>query len=713
MSSPSGGIGRFAPRAMRGLACALALVGCTVDEAQLNAAPQPEPVAQSTQANQPPATVVIDQEAETERGPKTEIVTSDNDQSLPSPRRSKKGGEPGDVTLDFADADIKDVVRTVLGDILKVAYSIDPQIQGKVTLKTSEPLRKDDVIAALETALKVNGAVILLADGVYNVAPAAEAQKRIDGFDVSGSARARQPGFGVEIVPLRFIAAAEMKKILDPLSPAGGVLTVDLTRNLVFVAGTGQERAAMLETIRLFDVDYMRGMSYALVRPDHVDAPALAQELGRVFATTRGPGANVVRFVSLPRLNMLLIVSPRAELLKDVTNWVARLDVPPTGPGRRIYYYRLQNAKAEDVARSLSAVYGTAFTGGGYTGGGSSDAMDQGSDGTQPPPIDPSSPPPVGGRPDNALRGSQSGGPHVAIDQTNNALIIRAEGSEYAALERFLKEIDVAPDQVMIEVTIAEVTLNDTLKYGVEWFFTHAGQEFQLSKAAAVAVSRPGFTFGYAVPGVEVALSALGTVTDIKVILSNKLLTLNNKAADLQVGDQVPVITQTATGINNPNDLAVVNSVQMRDTGVLLKVTPRIGKSGMVFVEVRQEVSNAIATSTSGIDSPTIQQRKLSNTVAVQDGATVALGGLIRDSMNYGDSGVPFLKDIPLLGKLFGSTTVGGDRTELLIFLRPRIIRDPAAAREMTDELRSGLHGLDRMMDAADARAVDRNKTAN
>jgi general secretion pathway protein D len=704
VSSPRDGLGRIAPRVLRAFALALALAGCTGDETLLNAAPPPEPVDGGAQTAPPPAAVVIDQEDATQGGPKTEIFTSDDSQSLPPTRRSKKGGEPGDVTLDFADADIKDVIRAVLGDILKVAFSIDPQIQGKVTLKTSEPLRKEDVIAALETALKVNGAVILLADGVYNVAPAAEAQKRIDGFDVSGSPRARQPGFGVEIVPLRFIAAAEMKKILDPLAPTGGVLTVDLPRNFIFISGTGQERASMLETIRIFDVDYMRGMSYALVRPDHVDAPALAQELGRVFASTRGPGAGVVRFVSLPRLNTLLIVSPRAALLKDV---------PPTGPGRRIYYYRLQNAKAEDVARSLSAVYGTTFIGG-DSGSSSSDGADNGMDATQPPPGDPAAVPPQAQPGANGgLRGSTSGGPHIAIDTTNNALIIRAEGSEYASLERFLREIDVAPDQVMIEVTIAEVTLNDSLKYGVEWFFTHAGEKFQLSKAAAVAVSRPGFTFSYVVPEVEVALSALGSVTDVKVIMSNKLLTLNNKAADLQVGDQVPVITQSASGIRSDGDLTVVNSVQMRDTGVLLKVTPRIGKSGMVFVDVRQEVSNAVATSSSGIDSPTIQQRKLTNTVAVHDGATVALGGLIRDSVNYGDSGVPYLKDIPLFGKLFSSTTAGGERTELLIFLRPRIIRDPAAAREMTDELRSGLHGLDKMMDAADARKLGGAKKAN
>ena len=146
-------------------------------------------------------------------------------------------------------------------------------------------------------------------------------------------------------------------------------------------------------------------------------------------------------------------------------------------------------------------------------------------------------------------------------------------------------------------------------------------------------------------------------------------------------------------------DLTVVNSVQLRDTGILLRVTPRIGKSGTVFVEVRQEVSAAVATESSGIDSPTIQQRKLATTVAVQDGDSIALGGLIRESHNYGDSGVPFLKDVPLVGKLFGTTNVVGDRTELLIFLRPRIIRSPSGAREMSDELRRGFRGLDSLLE--------------
>jgi general secretion pathway protein D len=295
-------------------------------------------------------------------------------------------------------------------------------------------------------------------------------------------------------------------------------------------------------------------------------------------------------------------------------------------------------------------------------------------------------------------RDDTSKGPHIAVDFANNALMIRADGTEYASIERLLREVDVAPDQVMIEVVIAEVTLNDTLKYGVEWFFKNADQTFDLSKTGIVSKAFPGFAFTYKVPDVDVALNALGTLTDVKVISSPKLFTLNNKPATLQVGDQVPIITQTASGVRTATDLTVVNSVQLRDTGILLRVTPRIGKSGAVFVEVKQEVSNAIATDTSGIDSPTIQQRKLSTTVAVQDGASIALGGLIRDSQDYGDSGVPLLKDIPVLGKLFGTTTSKGARTELLIFLRPRIIRNPEGAREMTDELQRGFKGLENLL---------------
>lgn len=651
------------------------------------------PLQRAAESSRGAAPIVIDEGSQREAPqPKTEIVEAERPLLNASPR-ARGGQRGGDVVLDFADADVKDVVRAVLGDILKVPYSVDPQIQGKVTLKTSTGLRKQDVIAALETALKVNGAVIVLADNVYNVVPATEAQKRIDGFELSGSARSRAPGYGIEIVPLRHIAASEMQKILEPVSPTGGVASIDAQRNLLFLAGTSQERSAMLDTIRLFDVDYLKGMSYAIIRPEHVEASVLAQELTRVFQSTGGSSSSLLRFVPIARINTLLVVTPRSAQLQAVQKWVDKLDVPPRGAGRGVYYYRMQSAKADDVARSLGAVFGNAVTGSGNDGG----AEDPQATET----------PPAGGPgsvPSSAPGPQVSGGPQggngsslqIAVDAANNALIIRASASEYATLERFLKEIDIAPDQVLIEVTIAEVTLNDSLKFGVEWYFKNTDdQTYSLGRALKPAASLPGFNFTYTIPDVEVALSALGTITDVQVISAPKLLTLDNKTASLQFGDQVPIITQSATGITNASDSTIVNSVQFRDTGIVLKVTPRISKGGTVFVDVNQEVSSAIPTTTSGIDSPTIQQRKISSTVAVQDGDSIALGGMIRQSDTHSDSGVPVLKDIPLVGNLFSSTSKQGARTELLIFLRPRIIRNAAAAREMTDQLKRGLRGLE------------------
>lgn len=629
--------------------------------------------------------VVLGEATAREAGqPKTEVVEGDG-RVVNAGRRGATGYRGGEVVLDFADAELRDVVRTVLGDILKVPYAVDSQVQGKVTLRTSTPLRKADVVAALETALKANGAVIVLADNVYNVVPAAEAQKRLDGYDIPGAGRGRGPGFGIEIVPLNHIAAAEMQKLLEPIAPAGGVASIDPQRNLLFLSGTSQERAAMVDTVRLFDVDYLKGMSYALVRPDHVEAQALAQELTRVFQGTGSSSASLLRFVPLSRISTLLVVAPRAAQLRSVEKWVDRLDVPPRGPGRGVYYYRLQHARASDVARSLAAVYGSVVQ------LGAEDAAPDAEAGQEPSPTVAQVPLPPTGAP-----GGSSSSFQIAVDQANNALIIRARGNEYAGLERFLKEVDVAPDQVLIEVTIAEVTLNDTLKYGVEWYFKNTDdQAYSLGRALKPAATVPGFNFTYTIPDVEVALSALGSITDVQVVSAPKLLTLNNRPAFLQFGDQVPVITQTATGVRDAADPTIVNSVQFRDTGIVLRVTPRISKGGTVFVDVNQEVSSAVQTTTSGIDSPTIQQRRISSTVAVQDGDSIALGGMIRQSDTRSNSGVPLLKDVPLVGNLFSSTSNQGARTELLIFLRPRIVPNAAAARDMTEQLKQGLRHLD------------------
>ena len=297
-------------------------------------------------------------------------------------------------------------------------------------------------------------------------------------------------------------------------------------------------------------------------------------------------------------------------------------------------------------------------------------------------------------------KSGDSNGPLIVTDIANNALIIRADQADYGAIERMIKQMDVAPNQVLIEATIAEVTLNDTLQFGVEWYFKNAAQTYTLSQTGIVSESFPGFAFGYTVPNVQVAISALASVSHVAVLSSPKILTLDNKSASLQVGDQVPTVSQQAVAVNDSN-APLVSTVQMQNTGVILSVTPRIGKSGIVFLDVSQEVSDAIQTTTSTIDSPTIEDRKLQATVAIHDGETVALGGLIQETVTKSNGGIPYLKDIPYLGNLAKNADNEKDRTELLVFLTPRVIHNPEEAQIMTDDLSRGLADVKEAIDDA------------
>jgi general secretion pathway protein D len=255
--------------------------------------------------------------------------------------------------------------------------------------------------------------------------------------------------------------------------------------------------------------------------------------------------------------------------------------------------------------------------------------------------------------------------------------------------------LDTQPLQVLIEATIAEVSLNDQLKYGVEWFFQQNNNSLNLAQAASGIPTAvfPAFSYVYEGANAKVVLQALDQITHVNVISSPQLMVLDNRSALLQVGDEVPIITQSAVSVTDPA-APIVNSVQFRDTGVILNVTPRVNSSGDVELDIEQEVSDVVPTTTSTIDSPTIQQRKIKSSVSVHDGETIALGGLIRDRQSRGKSGVPGLSDIPVVGTLFGTKNNTGERTELLVLITPHVVRSPAEADAITDELRQRVQSI-------------------
>lgn len=601
--------------------------------------------------------------------------------------------------LDFTDTEIGTVIEAVLGDGLNVPYVIDPQVKGNISLQATRPLSAEEVLIALETALRSQGIVLVQQAGVFQVIPSKDGPRRIGSLQRTGDPA---QGFGVHVVGLQYVSAEEMAKVLQPFAPDGGILLTDNARQLILLAGTSSEIATLREVIRTFDVDWLAAMSFGLFPVEYVDVKTLATELGAIFDEADSPIRGTVRLIPLSRLNSLMVVTTQARYLQDVETWIKRLDLGVTTPGRRIYVYDVQNGKADDLARSLGSILSIATDTANATtessGIGGSGTIGRGGPGAAlgAPAAESRVVPSAGEQPDSL----ESGTLKIVPNSENNSLLILATPGEFQVIESALRRLDVLPIQVMIEASIAEVTLTDDIRYGLQWAYQGSDGPITLSESGSGTINSqfPGFSYLFTGRSdIRAVLNGIESLTNVRVLSAPKLLVLNNREANLQVGDQVPISVQSSVGTADPN-APIVNAIQLRDTGVILRVTPRANKSGRVVLEVAQEVSDATPNEVSGIDSPSITQRKISTTVAVRDGETIALGGLIRDSKTGGGSGIPFLRRIPLLGQLFGSTNRTTRRTELIVLITPHVLRSEEETAAAMQDLREQFRGLRRLV---------------
>lgn len=620
----------------------------------------------------------------------------------------------GDVTLNFVDADLREVVRAILGDTLGANYIVDPGVQGSVTMQTSQPMAPAALLSTLEQILSLNGAALVAADGMYQIVPADRAAIGAPGPHLAQPSARAALGTATSIVPLRYVAAAEMQKMLEPLAPPGTIVNVDTARNVIVLGGDRATRANLLDVVATFDVDWLQGTSFALFPAQSADLEAMVAELDAIFGAPE-EGGGLVRFVPIPRLNAILGISPNREYLRRAGTWVTRLDAGDEEV-QRVFVYFVENARAAELAEILTEIFspgeeplvtrpelapglqpvetgasllGTDMETGALqrqtrrrrAGAGSDLRAGIGPDGRN--------------RVGPEVRTGAQGPIRIIADTSRNALVVLATPRDYRLVQSAFSRLDIIPLQVLIEATIAEVILNRELRYGLEWFFRTGNSSFTLSSlmSGAIGPATTGFNYVLSAGDAQVVLNALEDLTDVNVISSPSLAVLDNQTARLLVGNRVPILTRTSQSIDNP-DAPIVSSIEYEDTGVQLNVTPRVNAGGLVTLEIDQNVSDVIRTVTSGIDSPTIQQRQIQSTVAVQDGQTVALGGLIRDSQRATSRGIPYLSRIPVLGFLFGQKGDVGERTELLIFITPRVIRNPTEAGRITEELRSRLRDV-------------------
>jgi general secretion pathway protein D len=628
----------------------------------------------------------------------------------------------GNVVLNLSGVPLQQAAKTVLGDLIGVNYVIDPRVEGAITVQTTRPVAKSEALEMFQAALTPIGASLVENRGLYRVVPADQGSS---GTITTGrTAPDSIGGNGVRIVALKFVSATEVARVLEPMVPKGAIVQADDGRNILGLKGSPPEIESMLDTISIFDVDVMKGMSFAVVPVKSPQPEKLADELKAVFATERdGPLKGRVRFIPNTRLGAILVVTSQQSYLARAQSWVRRLDTKAAGSEPQFHVYQVQNRPAEELSTVLQSVFAdelkvvkarsvapkskpvtVADQGGGSgfarnTGGAANSTTSSGvaksvtplSDQQQLARLVNNDPDPL---PDNPGSGSVAGAPEptmkIVADDTKNSLIVMANERDFQRLLKVIRNLDVVPSQVLIEAAIAEVTLNDNLKYGVEWQLQKNGTPtatFSSLTSGAVAAAFPGFNYAFNAASISSTLKALNDITKVNVISTPSLMVLDNKTARLQIGDQVPITTQTATNVVT-SQAAIVNSVSMQDTGVILSVTPRINESGRVQLEIEQEVSSVVKTTTSNIDSPTIQQRRVKTTVVVNDGEVLALGGMIQDQTSRESTQIPLLGDIPGLGALFSNRANSVSKTELLILITPRVVRDTGEGRLVSEEYR-------------------------
>lgn len=635
-------------------------------------------------------------------------------------------GGDGDITLNFVDTDVREIVKAVLGKTLEVPFTIDPTVRGQVSINTPKPITREQVVPILQDLLAQTNAVLVIDKGLYQVLPTSDAATRPVMGDLGVASG------GGEVVPLQYTAAKELTKILEPFVAHGGKIVADPNRNALIVSGDPLTRRTITDLVRAFDVDLLAGQSYALLPVTSGTPGKVASELQKVLlAETDGPLASQIRIIPMSRINAILVASAQPRYLEDARRVLALVDRESVSSEPSWHVYYVQNGQSSDLEYVLQRAFtpnhvtstGTSDTNrlgnsnpgfGGAAGGaqgsgpgattganagglgatpgqgegsGTSNAetgavMQQanGAAGTDvPPALQPLSA-------TGSATEEGDNGMVIIANRQNNALLIRASDSQYGVIESMLRKIDIVPLQVQIDATIAEVTLNNQLQYGTQFFFKNGGLATQLVNPVTDALSG-AFTL---TKSVNITLSAIQAVTKLRVLSSPQITVLDNELATIQVGDTVPYLSQTATSTVT-STAPIVSSISYQQTGVILQVIPRVNSGGLVTLDISQEVSDPVKTTISGIDSPTFQDRKVRSRVVARDGQTIGLGGMIRDNNSQANSGIPFLKDIPLLGAAFSNQDNGRKRTELLVLITPHVIDDQRSARMLTDDLRDEL----------------------
>jgi general secretion pathway protein D len=644
------------------------------------------------------------------------VVFTENLSAFQISKKTQKKTTEGEreISLYFDDADIYEVIHTIFGEILKVNYLVDPKVRGRITFRSVKPIKKENLLPVISTIFRLNGIGIMEENGLYRIIPLEQSiHEPVDiEFGRSPDDLKIEGKTIIQIIPLNFVTASEMKQILEPFLSKGATIAEVPNKNCLIVSDTDENIRRLLKIVQTFDDELFRDIKVKMFVIKNFNVRDVLENLQAafpIFVTTDRESLKI-RFIPIEKLNAVLVVAPSEKYLKEIEKWIEILDSTFESARPKIYVYPLQNSKAEHVAQILQQLFLSTGVKGTIKRTATKITKTKTKQKTTRSSTikrTTSSKPTISSPLEEPL---VTPGTKIFADEITNSLIILTTPRDYSLIEDVIKKLDVVPRQVLIEAIIAEVSLTDELQFGVEWFlkshFTLDNTSlkgFTVSGAPTLAfdptnpLSSAGFTFA-AVDSADTIrglLQALSTKSELNVLSSPHILVSDNREAKIQVGNQVPIVTSetNVTGTTN-----IQRTIQYRDTGVILKVKPQINEGGLVALDISQEVSDVRQPITEGVESPVIFTRSTETNLVVRDGQSIILGGLIQENNESTREGVPLLSDIPLLGYLFGYTKTTKKRTELIVIITPHVIKNISEADTITEDFQRKLKNLQKLL---------------
>jgi general secretion pathway protein D len=605
------------------------------------------------------------------------------------------------ISLTIEQMPLPAFINTVLGDTLHLTFQIDPRVAQRnelVTLRTGRPLPPNEILALARSVLRDYGVDIDFSGNAARVIPdealLSQSPSVIRGRSTADIAENMRPIF--QYVPLANVAAADLGGWLQ--NAFGQKVRVTPATGALILLGLPDDVQAALQAVRTLDQPRLAGRRSIRIEPAFWSATQLSERLAdilraegyNVSTSVQNPGAIVI--LPLRPSNFLVVFAGDQKTLSHVEEWARDLDrVSQVDPQKSVFFYGVRNTTADSLAAVLNAVLQ-----GNYAARAAAAAPETGA-------LLPGQPPPPGapGGPPIAAGGPPPGTPppgRIVTDAARNAIIFQGSAEEFGQLRPLIESLDQAPREAIIEVTVAEVTLSDNNTLGVEWILNLGATPNEIIRNMGTGIGTNGFNFTVLnrAGATRLIMNALANDNRVRVLSTPKLLSRSGGEARIQVGAQVPIVTSqgTSSQLQQAGTSAILQSIQYRDTGVILTVKPTIYAGNQIDLEIKQEVSEAVQNNTSGLSTPVINNRTVSTQLSLQDGSTVLLGGLIMENASSTSTGIPGLKDIPGVGFLFGTQQVMKTRSELFVFITPYIINSSQDAASLAESFKNRYESL-------------------